>query len=222
MCRSIALAGYDLTQLGPNRLGPKVLLCFSFAAWFHSLTHTGTLYISCLSKQYSTAELIINSVVLLFVNEVDSQVFSIAYIFNSKWLHEVIDEAEEYSDALLQQDVVDDSVVEAARNVKSEAGPERSDVVNNSRASSQDPSKASGVKRKSGASSLRGRSTKSSLGGSQQRELLMKFESLQRQMSELQAEITGPCMGPDDIIEEIDQNEAEVETPQQQSSCAVQ
>jgi hypothetical protein len=130
----------------------------------------------------------------------------------------VIDEAEEYSDALLQQDVVDDSVVEAARNVKSEAGPERSDVVNNSRASSQDPSKASGVKRKGGASSLRGRSTKSSLGGSQQRELLMKFESLQRQMSELQAEITGS----DDNIEEIDQNEAEEEIPQQQSSCAVQ
>ena len=49
-------------------------------------------------------ELIINSVVLLFVNEVDSQVFSIAYIFNSKWLHTVVDEAEEYSDNLLESD----------------------------------------------------------------------------------------------------------------------
>ena len=179
-----------------------------------------------MSKQYS-AELIINSVVLLFVNEVDSQVFSIAYIFNSTWLHEVIDEAEEYSDALLQQDVVDDSVLEAARDVKSEGGSERlSGVVNGFRASSQDPSKASGGKTKSGASSLRGRSTKSSLGGSQQRELLVKFKSLQRQMSELQAEIIGEgpirTLGSDDTIEEIAQNEVEEERPQQQSSCAVQ
>ena len=217
--------GHDRTQLGPISWDQRFYLILSFAAWFHSLTpiYRYIVYLLFVETIFS-AELIINSVVLLFVNEVDSQVFSIAYIFNSTWLHEVIDEAEEYSDALLQQDVVDDSVLEAS---KTNAGSERlSGVVSSFRASSQDPSKASGGKRKSGASSLRDRSTKNSLGGSQQRELLVKFESLQRQMSELQAEITGEgpsrTLGSDDNIEEIDQHEAEEETRQQQSSCAVQ
>ena len=58
----------------------------------------------------------------------------------------------------------------------------------------------------------------------------MKFEVLQRQMSELQAELTGERPvdngtlnhGADDDDEGNDQDGQEDETPQQQSSCAVQ
>ena len=169
-------------------------------------------------------ELIINSVVLLFVNEVDSQVFSIAYIFNSKWLHTVVDEAEEYSDVLLEQDVVDDSVLEAAHEAKSETRSSSSkrliSVANSLRASAQDQARASG----SGSSSIRSRSMKSSnLRGSQQQQLMTKFEYLQRQMSELQAELTGTLDHEADRDDEgNDQAGLEDEIPQQQSSCAVQ
>lgn len=192
------------------------------------------------SHSYMYIELIINSVVLLFVNEVDSQVFSIAYIFNSKWLHTVVDEAEEYSDNLLEQDVVDDSVLEAAHEAKSENRSSSSkrlgNVANSLRASAQDQARASGSssKRRLGASSIRSRSMKSTvrsnLSESQQQELMMKFEVLQRQMSELQAELTGESPvdngtlnhGADDDDEGNDQDGQEDETPQQQSSCAVQ
>jgi len=200
------------------------IFCIATLAIYTSFTYNRAIAIT-------NTELVINAVVLLFVNEVDSQVFSIAYIFNSKWLHEVVDEAEEYSDALLQQDVVDDSVLEAARDAKTEAGSERlSGVANSLRASSQDLSKASSTssKRRLGASSIQSRSTKSSSGESHQKELLLKFEFLQRQMSELRAEITAesPSRTLDSIanqgVEEADQNEPEEETPHQQSSCAVQ
>ena len=171
-------------------------------------------------------ELIINSVVLLFVNEVDSQVFSIAYIFNSKWLHTVVDEAEEYSDFLLEQDVVDDSLLEAAHEAKSETRSSSSkrliSVANSLRASAQDQARASG----SGSSSIRSRSMKSSnlrCRESQQQQLMTKFESLQRQMSELQAELTGTLDHEADKDDEgNDQAGQEDEIPQQQSSCAVQ
>lgn len=175
--------------------------------------------------------------VLLFVNEVDSQVFSIAYIFNSKWLHTVVDEAEEYSDNLLEQDVVDDSVLEAAHEAKSETRSSSSkglgSVANSLKASAQDQARTSGSgsKRRLGASSIRSRSMNSSnLSESQQQELMIKFESLQRQMSQLQAELTGESPfntstldhGADDDDENNDQDGQVDETPQQQSSCAVQ
>ena len=168
----------------------------------------------------------------------DSQVFSIAYIFNSKWLHTVVDEAEEYSDNLLEQDVVDDSVLEAAHGAKSETSSSKrlGNVANSMRASAQEQALASGSssKRRLGASSIRSRSMKSTvrsnLSESQQQELMMKFEVLQRQMSELQAELTGESPvdngaldhGADDDDEGNDQDGQEDETPQQQSSCAVQ
>ena len=165
----------------------------------------------------------------------DSQVFNIAYIFNSKWLHTVVDEAEEYSDNLLEQDVVDDSVLEAAHGAKSETSSSKrlGNVANSMRASAQEQARASGSssKRRLGASSIRSRSMKSSnLSESQQQELMMKFEVLQRQMSELQAELTGESPvdngtlnhGADDDDEGNDQDGQEDETPQQQSSCAVQ
>jgi DNA-binding protein YbaB len=199
-----------------------------------ALTNGKVLTNSLFASRYHV-ELIINSVVLLFVNEVDSQVFSIAYIFNSKWLHTVVDEAEEYSDNLLEQDVVDDSVLEAAHEAKSESRSTSSrqlgSLANSLRASAQDQARASGSssKRRLGASSIRSRSMKSSnLRESQQRELMMKFESLQRQMSELQAELTGESpvntldSGADGEGEKNDQGEQDDEIPQQQSSCAVQ
>ena len=167
-------------------------------------------------------ELIINSVVLLFVNEVDSQVFSIAYIFNSKWLHTVVDEAEEYSDFLLEQDVVDDSVLEVKSQTRPSSSKRLISVANSLRDSAQDQARASG----SGSSSSRSRSMKSSnlrCRESQQQQLMTKFESLQRQMSELQAELTGTLDHEADKDDEgNDQAGQEDEIPQQQSSCAVQ
>ena len=160
--------------------------------------------------------------VLLFVNEVDSQVFSIAYIFNSTWLHTVVDEAEEYSENLLDESVLeaDDAMIETTGKSK-----HLSSAANSLRASAQDQERVSGSsKRRLGASSIRSRSEKSSLMSiSQQQELMIKFESLQRQMSELQAELTGESpLGADDDGEENDQDGQEDETPQQQSSCTVQ
>ena len=163
----------------------------------------------------------------------DSQVFNIAYIFNSKWLHTVVDEAEEYSDNLLEQDVVDDSVVEAGAKSETSSSKRLGNVANSMRASAQEQARASGSssKRRLGASSIRSRSMKSSnLRESQQQELMMKFEALQRQMSELQAELTGESPvdngaldhGADGDDEGNDQDGQEDETPQQQSSCAVQ
>ena len=140
----------------------------------------------------------------------------------------------------LGQDVVDDNVLEAAHEAKSENRSSSSkrlgNVANSLRASAQDQARASGSssKRRLGASSIRSRSMKSTvrsnLSESQQQELMMKFEVLQRQMSELQAELTGENPvdngtlnhGADDDDEGNDQDGQEDETPQQQSSCAVQ
>jgi len=51
----------------------------------------------------TNTELIVNAVILLFVNDVDEQVFGIVGIMNSKWLNAITDEAEEYSAAVLDQ-----------------------------------------------------------------------------------------------------------------------
>ena len=53
--------------------------------------------------------MIVNAVILLFVNDVDEQVFNIVRICNRGWLGKLQDESEAYSSTLLESDVSDDA-----------------------------------------------------------------------------------------------------------------
>ena len=66
-------------------------------------------------------ELIVNAVILLFVNELDEQVFSIVSICNSSFADRLSNEAEEYSGVLLDQHLNDErrkSTIDAIRNAR--------------------------------------------------------------------------------------------------------
>ena len=66
-------------------------------------------------------ELIVNAVILLFVNELDEQVFSIVSICNSSFADRLSNEAEGYSGVLLDQHLNDErrkSTIDAIRNAR--------------------------------------------------------------------------------------------------------
>ena len=65
-------------------------------------------------------ELIVNAVILLFINDVDEQVFSICRIVNSKWVDRMSQKAEEYSESLHERQI--------AENDEDDDGSEKEEV----------------------------------------------------------------------------------------------
>lgn len=139
------------------------------------------------------AELIVNAVILLFVNDVDEQVFNIAKIFNSPWLRRVVDEAEAYSAELLEQNVADDVEEDAGdKGAKRaiddaffDAAQYQTDLSGreSNRKTSLDPKSAEERR-----SLWRGKFGSSSLiiDQNSNQELAKKIEMLQKQMAEMQ------------------------------------
>lgn len=65
-------------------------------------------------------ELIVNAVILLFINDVDEQVFSICRIVNPKWVDRMSQKAEEYSESLHERQI--------AENDEDDDGSEKEEV----------------------------------------------------------------------------------------------
>jgi hypothetical protein len=94
--------GVKLVTLSASRKSFRSLLCGMVLFGVASLAiFTSAMYNQAIAL--TDTELIVNAVILLFVNEVDEQIFKIVQMANRKFLKKVVRQAETYSEALLLQ-----------------------------------------------------------------------------------------------------------------------
>jgi hypothetical protein len=141
-------------------------------------------------------ELIVNAVILLFVNDVDEQVFNIVKILNGPWLHKVVDEAETYSAQLLERDIGDNGDEEGVKQV--DKGAERAagedvfgaaqDQIDLSSRSKETSTTCSSKKSGEQRSMWKGKfgSTSVIVDPNSNEDLVRQVELLQKQMDEMQ------------------------------------
>ena len=112
--------GIKLLYLSATR-GSKPAFCTGMSlACLTALAVYSSLFYN-ISIGLTNTEIIVNAVILLFVNELDEQVFSIVSICNSAFADRLSNEAEVYSGVLLDQHLSDQrqkSTIDAIRNAR--------------------------------------------------------------------------------------------------------